>query len=189
MKKQLITLATLAGGFVLGASALVALADWTQAPPNPPQNNAPAPINVGAGTPVLNLTGIQEKTNSLIIDGGLSVLGNLNINKGSVTAPNSVLTNDGSGNAAWATSAAAVGIKCGSLALSRSGGGPGGGGGVTTLETTNSDGTWIFYDAGSANDIAVTCKAGVLTGICGIPGGAANTGLPRGFNDGVFYCQ
>ena len=39
MKKQLITLAALAGGFVIGASALVALADWSPAPPNPPSNN------------------------------------------------------------------------------------------------------------------------------------------------------
>jgi hypothetical protein len=104
MKKQLITLAALVGGFIIGASALVALADWTQAPPNPPQNNAPAPINVGAGTPVLNLTGIQEKTNSLIIDGGLSVLGNLNIATGTnANVRGAVLTNDGNNNVVWAT--------------------------------------------------------------------------------------
>lgn len=53
MKKQLITLAALAGGFVLGASALVALADWSAPLSSPPTCTAgnpgcDAPINVGA---------------------------------------------------------------------------------------------------------------------------------------------
>ncbi|HTK33262.1 MAG TPA: hypothetical protein VL335_01795 [Candidatus Paceibacterota bacterium] len=38
----------LIGGF-MGASALVALAGWTNAPANPPSNNAAAPVNVGGG--------------------------------------------------------------------------------------------------------------------------------------------
>lgn len=35
-------------GFALGAFALSALADWTNAPPNPPSGNTEAPINVGS---------------------------------------------------------------------------------------------------------------------------------------------
>jgi len=68
MKKQLITLAALAGGFVLGASALVALADstWTSAPAGgPPNNNVPAPINVG--------TAGQTKNGPLTITGLLGI--------------------------------------------------------------------------------------------------------------------
>ncbi len=115
MKKQLITLAALAGGFIIGASALVALAQntggWTPAPNTPPTPNVPAPINVGGGTAILQSTGkiptsIQEKTDSMAIDGNLGVLGTLaatylNVASGTITTAGSVLTNDGSGNASW----------------------------------------------------------------------------------------
>jgi hypothetical protein len=114
MKKQLITLAALAGGFVIGASALVALADttgWASAPATPPNNNTPAPINVGVGTAILQSggkipTSVQEKTDSLAIDGNLGILGTLavnylNIASGTISVANSVLTNDGHGNASW----------------------------------------------------------------------------------------
>jgi len=102
MKKQLITLAALAGGFVLGASALVALADWNQAPPNPPQNNAPAPINVGnsADNPPI----LQTRYDPLQIMGNLGILGgNFLYNPTGTTVVNGrVLTaTDNLGTAGW----------------------------------------------------------------------------------------
>ncbi|MEK9178079.1 MAG: hypothetical protein AAB777_03115 [Patescibacteria group bacterium] len=61
MKNNSSTLARIAvlSGLALGAFALSALADWNNAPPNPPGSNAEAPINVGSVS--------QTKTGSLII--------------------------------------------------------------------------------------------------------------------------
>lgn len=74
MKKQLLTLAALAGGFVIGASALVAMAQtWTPPSNTPPTPNVAAPINVG----VSGVSAIQEKYDSLRIDGNLGIMGNL----------------------------------------------------------------------------------------------------------------
>jgi hypothetical protein len=117
MKKQLTSLAILAGGFVIGASALVALADstWTPAPAGgPPNNNVPAPINVGPDAVT------QVKSDSLQINGSLGVIGNLimggdAIFNGTVKitsgTPGSgkVLTSDTAGNVSWGTVAAAAG--------------------------------------------------------------------------------
>ncbi|MDE1975499.1 MAG: hypothetical protein KGI49_03265, partial [Patescibacteria group bacterium] len=110
MKKQIISFTLLAAGFLIGATALSAMADWSPAPGTPPNNNVPAPINVGNGIPRLNTAGVQEKTDSFNIDGNLGVLGlgafnnlavtgNLNVYAGASTTANTVLANDGSGNA------------------------------------------------------------------------------------------
>jgi hypothetical protein len=52
MKKQLITLGALVGGFVIGASALIAVAQtagtWSAPTAAPTDGNTPAPINVGS---------------------------------------------------------------------------------------------------------------------------------------------
>jgi hypothetical protein len=100
MKKQLITLGALVGGFIIGASALIAVADtastWS-APLHTPSTclsgepGCDAPINVGSV--------LQTK------NGWLGVVGlitpNLNVASGTVSTPGSVLTNDGNGNARW----------------------------------------------------------------------------------------
>lgn len=111
MKKQLITLAVLAGGFVLGASALVALADtsWTPPTATPPNGNVPAPINVG----ILGSTAVQEKFDSLMIDRNLGVIGNLLVSKGASTTPGTVLTNvNGDGIASWVPAGGSGGGRC-----------------------------------------------------------------------------
>lgn len=85
----------LIGGFI-GASALVTLAQsvpgWTPAPAGgPPNNNAPAPINV---------TSVQQSKSGWLAVGGLITNG-LFVNVGSTTTLGSILMNDGAGNASW----------------------------------------------------------------------------------------
>ncbi len=105
------------GGF-LGASALVAAAaNWTSAPANPPSNNVLAPINVGFN----GNTTIQEKLDSLQIDGGLGVVGNLiapNLIVSTSTSNPTVATGyfltavDGTGKVKWSAPSAAA-QECG----------------------------------------------------------------------------
>ncbi len=95
--------AVLVGGFI-GASALVTFAQtsgWSAPTTPPPGGNVPAPINVGSGVPSLNLAGIQEKTNSLIIDGGLNVLGNLVISTGTPAVGKVLTALDNYGTVGW----------------------------------------------------------------------------------------
>ncbi|HTK33519.1 MAG TPA: hypothetical protein VL335_03170 [Candidatus Paceibacterota bacterium] len=91
----------LIGGF-MGASALVALAGWTNAPANPPSSNTEAPINVGSI--------LQSKTGWLGVNG--LITNNLYVASGTVSTGGSVLTNDGAGNAKWAAPGASQ--ECGS---------------------------------------------------------------------------
>jgi hypothetical protein len=99
MKKQIISLTLVVVGFLLGATALSALASGTWTPPTatPPGGNIAAPINVGPNATT------QEKTDSLIIDGVLA-LKSLVVNPGSGSvADNQVLTSSGgNGTAVWA---------------------------------------------------------------------------------------
>ena len=55
----------------------------------------------------------------------------------------------------------------------------GGGGGRCDFE-----GTWSYNDDGDANDFAITCRNGVITGWC-----ANNTTVPRGPHPGVYACE
>jgi hypothetical protein len=66
MKKQIISFSLIAAGFLLGATALSALASgntWTPPSQTPPNGNVDAPINVGPNTTP------QIKTDSLVIQG------------------------------------------------------------------------------------------------------------------------
>ena len=112
----------LVGGFI-GASTLVALASgapWTGPTNTPPLDNVAAPINVG----VQGVSALQEKFDSLMIDGGLGVWGNLFIASGASTTPGSVLTNvNGDGYGSWQPASAV-----GSTPVNR--------------EIFNSSGTW-----------------------------------------------
>ncbi|MDD5165241.1 MAG: hypothetical protein PHG25_01760 [Candidatus Pacebacteria bacterium] len=106
------------GGF-LGASALVAAAaNWTNAPANPPSNNVLAPINVGFN----GNTTIQEKLDSLQIDGGLGVVGNLiapnlivstSTSNSVVSAGYFLTAADSTGKVKWSAPSAAA-QECGS---------------------------------------------------------------------------
>lgn len=89
-------------GLAVGAFAFAAIAGtWTAPTATPPTGNVAAPINVGNGTPVINQSGIQEKTDSLILDNGLTVLGNLVIAGGSPTAGAVLTSNDATGAVKW----------------------------------------------------------------------------------------
>lgn len=99
MKKQIITITTLVLGFLVGATALSAIAQtsggtWTAPSATAPGNNVPAPINVGS-------TG-QAKS-------GLLALANLVFNPTGVVGsvvPGSVLTStDNAGTVGWQPSA------------------------------------------------------------------------------------
>lgn len=109
MKKNIISLTALAGGFILGASALVAVAQtgtWVSPTGAPPTNNTPAPINVGLNS--------QSKLGQLFVNTditnpytvGLSVFGQAIFNN-TIKIPtgsglHKVLWDaDGSGTAQW----------------------------------------------------------------------------------------
>ncbi len=101
MKKQIISFTLVAAGFLLGATALSALASgntWTAPTQSPPNGNVAAPINVGPDSPT------QVKTDSLQINGSLAVVndlivsGNLNLSKG--WSSGYVLTASGANGAA-----------------------------------------------------------------------------------------
>ncbi len=94
MKKQLLSFTLLAAGFLIGATALSALADtgntWTPPSATPPGGNVAAPINVGSVA--------QAKT-------GLLTLGNFQFDPGGASniTPGWVLTaTNGNGAVAWA---------------------------------------------------------------------------------------
>ena len=95
IKSPLVTRVVALSGLFIGAFALaVAAGTWT-APTQPaPDGNVAAPINVGGST--------QIKTGLLTLN-NLAVV-NMNVASGTVSAVGSVLTNDGSGNARWASS-------------------------------------------------------------------------------------
>jgi len=91
-RQSVLAASSLVIGGLIGASALVALANsvdgtFKSATCSPAECNTPAPINVGSGLALLNITGIQEKTDSMIIDGGLNVRGNLIIATGTSATP------------------------------------------------------------------------------------------------------
>jgi hypothetical protein len=88
---QLASRIAILSGLALGAFAFSAVAgSWTAAPPNPPNNNADAPINVG---------GLSQAKTGLL---GLVnlVVTNLNVASGT-PGIGQVLTSDSSGNASW----------------------------------------------------------------------------------------
>ena len=105
MKKSLI-IATLVIGTLVGASALSVLASgtWTGPTVLPPAGNVAAPLNIGAL--------LQEKAGSLLLDGGLGVLGNLVIATGSPTAGKVLTATDNNGTVAW-TSTSSLGVSGG----------------------------------------------------------------------------
>jgi len=100
-----------AGAIIIGLGIQIALADWSPAPPNPPQNNVAAPINVGLNYQTkaggFSLLGQNVATGSSTLDvEGVSFLRGLIINgvfqyvNGTV-ASGSVMTSDANGNASW----------------------------------------------------------------------------------------
>jgi hypothetical protein len=118
------------GAIIIGLGIQYVLADWTQAPPNPPQNNVPAPINVGSsaqakvgglvlGSATLPTGGLSNGILSAIGVGtqifalydSNSTLAKQNCAIGSAGCENGyVLMNDGSGNGIWvSTSSLAIG--------------------------------------------------------------------------------
>ncbi len=101
MKNKIISSSLLVTGFLLGATALSALAGvWTPPQSAPPADNVPAPINVGK----LGVSALQEKFDSLMIDGNLGVLGNLVVATGTTagSVQNMVLTAvDAGGTVGW----------------------------------------------------------------------------------------
>lgn len=96
MKKYFI-LATLAIGFLAGASALSVFATgtWTAPTATPPAGNVPAPVNVGDIT--------QEKAAGLWLHGGLAVDGNVIIATGTPSAGKVLTAVDGTGLVTWGT--------------------------------------------------------------------------------------
>ncbi|MDE2188128.1 MAG: hypothetical protein KGJ35_00160 [Patescibacteria group bacterium] len=88
-----------AGAIIVGLGIQYVLADWTPAPSSPPNGNTAAPINVGGGTPGNIYT--QSKTGLLALAN--LVVTNMNVASGTINAAGSVLTNDGNGNASWAS--------------------------------------------------------------------------------------
>jgi len=70
------------GGVALLAGPLMALAQWTPAPANPPASNVAAPINVGASNQIKS-GGLEVA--SFISDGGAVIMGNTGIG---TAAPN-----------------------------------------------------------------------------------------------------
>lgn len=102
MKKQILTIAALAIGFLAGASALSALAQtgtWTAPTSAPPGGNVSAPLNVGSG--------VQAKT-------GLLGLSSLQFNPGGASnvISGSVLTAmDNYGTVGWAASAGGYAVS------------------------------------------------------------------------------
>jgi hypothetical protein len=132
IKKVISSIGIGAGAIILGLGIQYALADWNQAPPNPPQNNVAAPINVGTVSQAKNaglaLGTTTPPTGNILadIEGGLfsqSILtqgftlsdaNSSSAKKGcTVGSPGcengSVLTNDGSGLASWLTPSTAYG--------------------------------------------------------------------------------
>ncbi|OGI95757.1 hypothetical protein A2917_00365 [Candidatus Nomurabacteria bacterium RIFCSPLOWO2_01_FULL_42_17] len=129
MKKHLLTaLGTLTLGLIIGASAISVMADWTNPPSSPPNENTPAPLNVGGigqtKQASLWLKGLndagQTLANGLIVENGnvgigviapaakLDVSGQTKTSTFQMTTgagANKVLTSDASGNASWATGA------------------------------------------------------------------------------------
>lgn len=94
MKKHFIVL-SLVAGFIIGASALSALATgtWNPPPSSPPSNNVDAPINVGSL--------LQEKAGPLLLDTNLGILGNLVIATGSPAAGKVLTAIDDTGVVTW----------------------------------------------------------------------------------------
>ncbi|MDR3558427.1 MAG: hypothetical protein P4L61_02750 [Candidatus Pacebacteria bacterium] len=92
-KKIVSSIAIGAGAVIIGLGLQYALADWTSAPSNPPSGNTPAPLNVGSEP--------QIKSGILGVIG--LVTGTLNVAAGASTTAGTVLTNDGAGNASWAS--------------------------------------------------------------------------------------
>ena len=117
MKKQIISFTLLAAGFLLGASALSALATgtntWTPPSQTPPGGNVSAPVLTDTSSTQANE---QDRFGLL----GLNdlVVHYLNIastTKGTSVAAGNVLTSDASGNAAWAPAGGGSGSGSNSL--------------------------------------------------------------------------
>lgn len=100
MKTKFIALTVLVLGFLLGASALSVLAQWSAPTQTPPAGNVPAPVNVGSSA--------QEKLGALSVnwmatgfsDIGLRFNGKIQMIDGNQGA-GKVLTSDANGVGTW----------------------------------------------------------------------------------------
>lgn len=112
MKSKIIALSVLVLGFVLGATALSALAEWTAPACNPATDpgacNTPAPLNVG--TLLQTKKGPLSINTNAIENIGLSVAGAIKIAHESAGA-GKVLTSDANGVGTWQNIASAGGAN------------------------------------------------------------------------------
>jgi hypothetical protein len=115
MKKQILSFSLVVVGFLLGATALSALAQ-TWSPPGtgypastnctPPNCNVSAPINVGSS--------LQEKLGSLLLDGNLGIIGNLVVATGSPQVGDVLAAQDINGTVGWRRNGSLTTQNCGS---------------------------------------------------------------------------
>lgn len=115
MKKKIIPLTLVLFGFLIGASALSALAQTWTAPSSgctPPNCNTPTPLNVSATEQIKLGSLILNSTTQSPAEVGLTVFGKIKIPDGA--AAGKVLTSvDSSGKAEWRTlSMHGEGVKC-----------------------------------------------------------------------------
>lgn len=189
MKERIKSISIIAAATVLLVAGFSYADTWTAAPEDPPGGNVLAPINVGvSGGPgqtkedPLTLNGLPTAltANGVInAKSGMLVEGQFNI-KTANAGPDKILTSlDSQGTTAWKTSDE-IGL--------------GGGGGTVSVTsckyylngaTYDFDGTWVFHDEGDGNDLAWTCRNGVLTGVCA---GASNFAW-RGARENEYLCD
>ena len=108
MKKQIISFTLIAAGFLIGASALSALASgtgtWTAPTATPPGGNIAAPINVGNASD--NPPVLQTRYDPLHINGNFGINGNFVYNPGGTITQGMVLVaTDTSGSVGWSNAA------------------------------------------------------------------------------------
>ncbi len=113
IKSPLVARVVALSGLFLGAFALaVAAGTWTSPTQTPPDGNVSAPVNVGGGG-----TGTdrypQIKTGILTLNNLVAV--NMNVASGTINTAGSVLTNDGNGNASWASGGGSGSIPSGAI--------------------------------------------------------------------------
>jgi hypothetical protein len=173
MKKQLITLGALVGGFIIGASALVAVADtgmWSAPTANPTGNNTPAPINVGGGNDPYTYsqikTGLIGLNNAII--NSLQILtaaGTTTSTKGSVLS-----AIDNNGDVGWVATSS-LGLSGGSSGVSKIVAGtnvtisPTTGTGAVTINATTTDNYELSVIHGASGyNLTTICRINVSTG-------------------------
>jgi hypothetical protein len=154
-----------AGAIIIGLGVQYALANWSPAPPNPPSNNTPAPINVGTSPQAKNGSlslGTSVATSTIPLDvEGIGYLQALIVGKNVAKTfqyldgnqgPGKVLTSDANGNASWqagAGSSSSANISY----ISLSGNNSGNNTGIVANVSTLSAGTYTFSGSGTTHGV------------------------------------